>query len=362
MVQKSRQNNMEGLYKDAIALLEGLISISSLSRKEDKTADLIAGFLEEKGVEINRKHNNIWAKNKYFDPDKPTILLNSHHDTVKPNKNYTRDPFTPTQEAGKLFGLGSNDAGGALVSLLSVFLFFYDKKDLKYNLIVAPTAEEEISGDHGVVSILKEIGEIDFAIVGEPTGMQMAIAEKALLVIDATAKGTPTHAAHPNDDNAIYKAMRDIQWVEQYEFPKISKWLGKVKMTTTVIHAGELHNQVPAECSFVIDVRVTDAYSTKEVFETIQDNLQSEIKARSLKRDSSSLPEEHPFVKAGKALGRTCYGSPTSSDQALIPYPSIKMGPGESPRSHTADEFIYLKEIEEGIKIYIEILEKVVKE
>lgn len=349
------ENRLETLYSEALHLLKSLIQTPSFSREEDKTADIIGCFLSEKGVHFSRKGNNIWAKNRFFDPGKPTILLNSHHDTVKPNKNYTHDPFQAFEKDGKLFGLGSNDAGGALVSLTAVFLCFYDRKNLKYNLILSATAEEEISGDQGVVSILENLEPVDFAVVGEPTLMQLAIAEKALLVVDCTARGTPSHAAHPNEDNAIYKAVKDIQWVESYVFPKVSKWLGKVKMTTTVIHAGELHNQVPAICNFTIDVRVTDQYSTEEVYKTIQDNLKSEVKARSLQRDSSSLPEDHPFVVAGKSLGRTCYGSPTSSDQALIPYPSIKIGPGDSTRSHTADEFIYLKEIKEGIALYIKI-------
>lgn len=358
MEPELKQTELQELSTDALGLLKDLIGTPSLSREEEKTGTLIAGFLGHQGVETHRKGNNIWARNKYYDPQKPTILLNSHHDTVKPNKKYSLDPFMPIVKNGKLYGLGSNDAGGALVSLLSTFLFFYEKEDLAYNLIMTATAEEEISGAGGVISILEDLGEIDFAVVGEPTQMQMAIAEKALLVIDAVAKGRPSHAAHPNSDNSIYKAIKDIQWVEQHEFPKVSKWLGKVKMTTTVVRAGELHNQVPAECHFTIDVRVTDAYSTQEVFEVIQSNLKSEVRARSLKRDSSSLPEDHPFVNAGKALGRTCYGSPTSSDQALIPYPSLKMGPGDSTRSHTADEFIYLDEIKEGIKLYINILKK----
>lgn len=358
MAPELQRDKMYDLYKDALGLLKNLIATPSLSREEKETGDLIERFLKTHGVRTHRKGNNIWAYNRDYDPRKPTILLNSHHDTVKPNTGYTNNPFEPLVKEGKLYGLGSNDAGGALVSLIAVFLNFYKEKELRYNLLISATAEEEISGDGGVVSILDDLGPIDFAVVGEPTQMQLAIAEKALLVIDATAKGTPSHAAHPNTDNSIYKALRDIQWVEEYEFPKVSKWLGKVKMTTTVIHAGELHNQVPSECRFTIDVRVTDAYSTREVLDTIQANLQSEVQARSLKRDSSSLPEDHPFVREGKAVGRTCYGSPTSSDQALIPYPSLKMGPGDSTRSHTADEFIYLHEIKEGIKLYIEILKK----
>ncbi len=359
MEQESFQPNVHELYLEAIELLKALVRTPSLSKEEKETADLLELFFQEKGLPCHRKMNNIWVKNKFYDPDKPTILLNSHHDTVKPNSRYTLDPFTPLIKDGKLYGLGSNDAGGPLVSLIATFLFFYSKKDLRYNLILSATAEEEISGEHGVSAILEEIGSIDFAVVGEPTQMQLAIAEKALLVIDAVVHGTPSHAAHPNPDNAIYKAMEDLRWIAQYRFPKVSKWLGQVKMTTTVIHAGELHNQVPAQCRFTIDVRVTDCYSTQEVFETIKSHLKATVKARSLKRDSSSLPEDHPFVEAGVALGRKCYGSPTSSDQALIPFPSLKIGPGDSTRSHTADEFIYVEEIQQGITCYIEIFKRI---
>ncbi len=350
---------MDTLYQKALSLLKQLIQTPSFSKDEDKTAQIITDFLSENGVKWEREQNNIWAKNKHFDLAKPTILFNSHHDTVKPNHSYTNDPFQAFEKDGKLYGLGSNDAGGALVSLIMTFLYFYERTDLKYNIILTATAEEEISGVNGVSSILKHLGNIDFAIVGEPTQMQMAIAEKALLVMDCTVTGTPSHAAHPNDDNAIYKAIKDIQWVENYKFPKVSPWLGEVKLTTTVINAGELHNQVPADCHFVIDARVTEQYSTQEVFDTVQANLQAEVVARNLRRNSSSIPEAHPFVQAGKKLGRTCYGSPTSSDQALIPFTSLKMGPGLSTRSHSADEFIYSEEIKEGIQLYIAILEEI---
>lgn len=360
MEQESQTKRFDQLYKDALGLLKQLISTRSYSGEEEDTAQLISDFLTEKGVVFKRENNNIWAKNLYFDADKPTILLNSHHDTVKPNKKYTNDPFDAFEKEGKLFGLGSNDAGGALVSLIATFLYFYNQEDLKYNLIVAPSAEEETTGKNGIASILKHFGPIEFALVGEPTEMEMAVAEKALLVLDCVAKGKPSHAAHPNEDNAIYKAMKDIQWVENYTFPKKSKWLGNVKMTTTIIQAGELHNMVPAECHFTIDIRVTDQYSTKDVYKTVQENLDAEVKPRSLVRDSSSIDQEHPIIKAGIDLGRNCYGSPTSSDQAVIPYPSFKMGPGRSQRSHSANEFIYLHEIREGIELYINLLEKII--
>lgn len=350
------------LYKDSLSLLKQLIQTPSFSCSEDETANIIGDFLEKKGVKYQRRKNNLWAKNRYFTPNKPTILLNSHHDTVKPNKSYSNDPFQAFEKDGKLFGLGSNDAGGALVSLIAAFLYFYEKKDLAYNIVLAPTAEEEISGKNGIRSILQELGNLDFAIVGEPTEMHMAVAEKALLVVDCTAKGIPSHAAHLNKENAIYTAVDDIKWVKNYEFPKESPWLGKVKMTTTIIKAGELHNQVPSECQFTIDIRVTEQYATREVYHFLQTKLKSTVKPRSLHRDSSAIAESHPVVQAGLSVGRECYGSPTSSDQALIPFPSLKMGPGLSQRSHSADEFIYLQEIEDGIKLYIEILERIIHE
>jgi len=359
MEQKYQNNKSENLYVDAISLLKKLIETPSISREESKTAEIIGEFLQNKNVIFQREQNNVWAKNFYFDNKKPTILLNSHHDTVKPNSGYTRNPFEAKEEDGKLYGLGSNDAGGALVSLLSVFLYFYNKKNLNYNLIIAATAEEEISGHNGVESILRHFENVDFAIVGEPTQMQLAIAEKGLLVLDCTAKGTASHAAHQNNDNSILNALKDINWITNYKFPKISQWLGEVKMTPTIINAGSMHNVVPAECKFTIDVRITDRYSNIEVYEIIKENLQSEVTPRSLRLNSSYISEEHPIVKAGKELGRECYGSPTSSDQAVIPFPSLKLGPGLSLRSHSADEYIFLNEIREGIEIYIKILEKI---
>lgn len=360
MEQGLLHNEVENLYQEVLALLKRLIETQSFSKEEDQTAQMIGDFLEAKGVKYNREQNNIWAKNLYFDDTKPTILFNSHHDTVKPNLSYTNDPFKAIEKDGKLYGLGSNDAGGPLVSLIATFLYFYAQKDLKYNIILSATAEEEISGVNGVESILKHLGNLEFAIVGEPTEMQLAVAEKGLLVLDCVAKGTPSHAAHPNNDNAIYNAIEDIEWIRNYEFPMESPWLGKVKMTTTVINAGSLHNMVPDECRFTIDVRVTDQYTNQEVYETIKANLKSEVKPRSLRLNSSSISEEHPIVRAGLELGRTCYGSPTSSDQAVIPFASLKLGPGLSTRSHSADEYIFLHEIKEGIELYIKILEKII--
>ena len=349
---------IETLTKEALNLLKVLIETPSFSSEEDQTALLIGQWFTSHQITFKRTNNNVWAKNKLFDSSKKTILLNSHHDTVKPNKGYTKDPFTAEVSEGKLFGLGSNDAGGCLVSLLAAFTYFYDKQ-LKYNLVIVASAEEESSGPNGLNSMLSEIPPIDFAIVGEPTQLKLAIAEKGLLVLECKAKGTSGHAAHGNGDNAIYNAMKDIAWFQQFEFPKISETLGKVKMTVTQIQAGNQHNVIPAHCDFVVDVRVTDAYTNKEVLDIVKSNVKSEVKARSLRLNSSSIPKNHPIVKAGIQLGKTTYGSPTLSDQAVLSCPSLKLGPGDSLRSHTANEFIYVNEIEEGVDFYIKILSEI---
>ncbi len=342
---------------DVINLLQQLISIPSLSKEEDKTADAIESFLKEKDVDAKRHLNNVWAKNRFFDETKPIILLNSHHDTVKPNNGYTKDPFKAIIEDGKLYGLGSNDAGGALVSLLEAFLFYYDKP-LTYNLIYTATAEEEISGRNGIEAIIPLLGKIDFAIVGEPTQMQLAIAEKGLMVLDCLAHGKSGHAAREEGENAIYKALPDIEWFRTYSFPKISELLGPVKMNVTVVHSGSQHNIVPDVCEFTVDVRVNECYTNNEVLDIISKNVKCDVKARSTRLQPSFITEEHPIVKAGKELGLKVYGSPTTSDRALMPFTSLKVGPGDSARSHTADEFIYIKEIEDGIDLYIRMLNK----
>lgn len=344
----------------AISLLKQLIETPSLSREEEGTAEIINEFLTEKGVLTQTKNNNVWARNQHFDESKPTILLNSHHDTVKPNAGYTLDPFKAIEKDERLYGLGSNDAGGCLVALISTFLHFYDQEALSYNLILAATAEEEISGRNGVESLMEELPEIDLAIVGEPTQMDMAIAEKGLMVLDCMTRGVAGHAARDEGENAIYKAMQDIEWFRAYQFPKISKTLGPVKMSVTQIQAGQQHNVVPDTCWFVVDVRTTDAYSNEETLTIIKENVSCEVNPRSTRLNPSGIDEAHPFVKAGLALGRNAYGSPTLSDQALMPFPSIKIGPGDSARSHTADEFIELKEIEEGIELYVKLLTKVI--
>lgn len=345
---------------EVIELLKKLISTPSFSGEEDKTAALIKSFLEEKKIVAFQSNNNIWATNKYFSEEKPSLLLNSHHDTVRPNQGYTNDPFNAFEKEGKLFGLGSNDAGASIVSLLALFIHFYASKNLKYNLIYAATAEEESSGTKGLNSLLKELPAIDFAVVGEPTGMELAIAEKGLLVIDAYAPGIAGHAAHNNTENAIYNAIKDIDWIRNYEFPELSEVLGKVKMTVTQIDAGQEHNVVPGQCHFVIDVRVTEKYTNREVFDWIDKHTLSKLKARSFRLNSSSISKEHAIVKAAVELGRKTYGSPTLSDQSVLSCPSLKLGPGESTRSHKADEYIELREIDEAIDLYIKIIEKII--
>lgn len=350
----------DNFFQQAVELLQKLISIPSFSKEEDKTADVIAAFLQQHGIEPHRKLSNLWTRNKYFDGSKPTILLNSHHDTVKPNSGYIRDPFDAKIEDGKLYGLGSNDAGGCLVSLIAVFLYFYDKQDLKYNFCLATTAEEEISGVNGLELIIPELGQLDFGIVGEPTLMQLAIAERGLMVLDCTAYGKAGHAAREEGENAIYKALPDIEWFRTYKFPKESEVFGPVKMSVTIINAGSQHNVVPASCVFTVDVRVTDAYRNEEVLEIIRQHVSCDVKPRSIRLKPSSIDKNHPIVQAGIALGRTTYGSPTTSDQSLLDIQSIKVGPGDSARSHTADEFVYVDEIREGIELYIKMLEKIV--
>lgn len=348
------------LSEQAIGLLQQLIRIPSFSREEDKTADAIQEFMLERGIHMHRKLNNLWAWNKFFDPAKPTILLNSHHDTVKPNSGYTRDPYDAKIEDGKLFGLGSNDAGGCLVSLIAVFLYFYDKQGLKYNFCLATTAEEEISGVNGLELIIPDLGNLDFGIVGEPTKMQLAIAEKGLMVLDCTAHGKAGHAAREEGENAIYKALTDIEWFRSFRFPKESEVFGPVKMSVTIINAGSQHNVVPASCTFTVDVRVTDAYRNEEVLDIIRQHVTCDVKPRSIRLKPSKIDKDHPIVQAGIALGRTTYGSPTTSDQSLLDIQSIKVGPGDSARSHTADEFVYVDEIHEGVELYVKMLEQIV--
>lgn len=340
----------------AIGLLKELISIQSFSGEEHHTAEAIAAWFKAFDIPYERENNNVFAQNQHWDDSKPTLLLNSHHDTVRPNKAYTRDPFNPQIEDGKLYGLGSNDAGGALVSLMATFTFFYDSTDLTHNLLMVASAEEENAGPKSLRALLPLLPKIDVAIVGEPTLMNLAIAEKGLVVFDAVVKGTPSHAAHPNDDNSIYKTIEVLDWFKNYKFEKTSDALGAVKLTVTQINAGSQHNVVPAHTDLVIDVRVNDCYSNKEVADLLKAAAPCELQERSLRLNSSSIDKNHPLVQSGIALGRDTYGSPTLSDQAALSCQSMKLGPGDSPRSHSADEYIYIHEIEEGIDLYIKIL------
>jgi acetylornithine deacetylase/succinyl-diaminopimelate desuccinylase-like protein len=348
------------LVSDAIDLLRTLIATPSFSKEEAGTAELLTNFLERRGVKTERGGNNVWALNRFFDATKPTVLLNSHHDTVKPNPGYTRDPFTPDIVDGKLYGLGSNDAGGPLVSLIATFLHYYDRADLKYNVIVAASAEEEISGREGIERIWDALPGIDFAIVGEPTLCEMATAEKGLMVLDCMVKGVSGHAAREEGTNAIYLALPDIEWFRTYSFPRVSPTLGEMKMSVTIIQAGAQHNVVPAECKFTVDVRVTDAYTLEETLKIITKHVRCEVVPRSLRMRSSGIAADHAIVRAAKKHGLKLYGSPTTSDQALIPVPSVKIGPGDSARSHSANEFIFVEEIAQGIATYIKLLDEVV--
>ena len=352
---------IEKLTENAISLLKKLIETQSFSSEEAQTAALLEAWFTEYKIPFQKTKNNVWATNKHFNDSKPNLLLNSHHDTVKPNSAYTNDPFKAIEKDGKLYGLGSNDAGGCLVSLLATFTYFYAQENLKYNLIIVASAEEESSGPNGLNSMLPIIPHIDVAIVGEPTLMNLAVAEKGLVVFDAVVEGTPSHAAHPNSNNAIYNTIEVLQWFKDFKFEKSSNALGDVKMTVTQINAGSQHNVVPAHVDLVIDVRVNDAYSNQEIATILQEQSPcTKITPRSLRLNSSAISTDHDLVKAGIAMGRKTYGSPTLSDQACLTCQSLKLGPGDSTRSHSADEFIYLAEIEEGIKIYIELLNRVI--
>ncbi|MBC7746156.1 MAG: M20 family metallo-hydrolase [Flavobacterium sp.] len=350
----------EKLVNESLELLQKLIRTPSFSKEENHTALAIELYLQQKGIKTNRKLNNIWAYNKFYDPGKPTILLNSHHDTVKPNPGYIRNPFAADIEEGKLYGLGSNDAGGCLVSLIGTFFHFYNQGNLKYNICLAATAEEEISGHNGLELIIPELGLLEFAIVGEPTEMHLAVAERGLMVLDCIATGKAGHAAREEGENAIYKVLKDIEWFRSYVFSKKSDVFGDIKMSVTVIEAGSQHNVVPAVCKFTVDVRVTDSYRNEEVLNIIRDHVSCQVTPRSVRLKPSSIDINHPVVQAGISLGRKTYGSPTTSDQALLDIPSLKMGPGNSARSHMADEYIYLDEIKQGVGLYIQMLEKII--
>ncbi|MEO6538594.1 MAG: M20/M25/M40 family metallo-hydrolase [Ferruginibacter sp.] len=362
-MNKSRINI---LYEEAIGLLKELIKISSLSGHETYTADCIQDYFKKKNIATHRILNNVWCINNSYDAAKPTILLNSHHDTIAANAAYTINPFDPEIIEGKLYGLGSTDAGASLVSLAATFVFFYNENNLPFNIIFAATAEEEISGADGIEKLF---GNEDFnkcfshtnsfAIVGEPTDLQLAVAEKGLLVLDCKVYGKAGHAARDEGDNAVYKAMKAIEWFKNYRFAKVSPLLGEIKMTVTSIHSlNEAHNIIPAECTFVVDIRLTELYSHQEIIKIIRENISAEIIPRSTRLRSSFIDILHPVVQAGMALGKKTFGSPTMSDKALIPLPSLKCGPGSSAQSHSADEYVLVKDIEEGIQFYVELIQR----
>lgn len=366
---------------DAVSLLESLISTPSVSREEEAAADLIENALAEYGFKPRREGNNVWVIDPEYNTRRPTILLNAHIDTVKPVATWTRNPFCATFEGDRLYGLGSNDCGGGLVALLQVFRHYcskldavrithskqvdpdadcIDRKRLDFNLVFLASCEEEVSGSNGIVRALPHLPKIDVAIVGEPTSMQPAIAEKGLMVVDCEAKGKSGHAARDEGVNAIYKAIDDINWICNYQFGKVSELLGPTKMTVTIVNAGTQHNVIPDKCSFVIDVRTNEYFKNEEIFEILKQNLKSEIKARSFRLNSSSIDTDHPIIKRCIDMGMIPFGSPTLSDQALMPFLSVKLGPGESSRSHSADEFIYISEIDYAIRTYIELLDDLV--
>ncbi len=343
--------------KDSIELLRSMIRTPSLSREEGQVATLIELQLTSWGYEPYRQGNNVWIFSSRWNEDHPTILLDSHVDTVHPAKAWSRDPFGAEESDGKLFGLGSNDAGASVVSLLCAFRHL-EQNPQPYNLIFCASAEEEVSGLNGVASVLEQFGKINLGVVGEPTGMQMAVAEKGLLVLDCEARGKLGHAARNEGVNAIYKAMDDIRILQELSFPQKSEILGPVKISVTMIEAGTQHNVVPDSCRFVADVRTNEFYSNQEVYRIISENIVSEVKPRSFRLNSSGIPLDHPFVQRGVSLGLSWYGSPTTSDQAVMPFTTVKVGPGESARSHTADEYILLEEIRKGVETYIRLLDQ----
>lgn len=345
-------------YYIAIETITRLIAIFSPSRGEDRAADAIEEILQSYDIPVQRKGNNVWALH-VTDPYAPYLLLNSHSDTVKPVSGWTKDPFIPTREEDRIYGLGSNDAGASLATLLAVFLLLKEKKQA-FNTIFLASAEEEISGKNGVESILPELPPVAFAIVGEPTGMQPAIAEKGLMVLDCTVKGVSGHAARNEGENAIYKALQVIEMIRKLRFEKISPLLGEVKMTVTQIQAGTQHNVIPDVCSFVADIRTNELYTNREILDILSREIPCDIRPRSLRLNSSRTDPSHPFVRRARLLGREPFGSPTLSDQALMPFPSVKIGPGDSARSHTADEYIGTGEIREAIEIYLNLLDGLV--
>ena len=346
----------EEYVSDAVDLLKKLIATPSVSRNEKEAADIMEQTIRSYGFEPHREANNVWIIDPHYDESRPTLLLNAHIDTVKPVASWTRNPFSPDVEEGVLYGLGSNDCGGGLCSLLQIFRMLTVKPQ-QYNLIYLASAEEEVSGKDGISRALPLLPHIDLAIVGEPTGMNPAVAEKGLMVLDVIAHGKSGHAARNEGVNAIYEALDDMRWIRDYKFEKVSEFLGPTKMTLTVVNAGTQHNVIPDKCTMLVDIRTNEFYDNEEVFEFIRQHLKSEVKAHSFRLKSSRIDPEHPLIKKCVAMGMKTFGSPTLSDQALMHFPSFKLGPGESSRSHSADEFIKISEISDAVAKYRELLD-----
>lgn len=351
-----KSDKLEALTQEAVALLCRLIETPRMSREETAAANLLESWMAEQGLEPQRDGNNLWSVAPGYVPERQTLLLCAHIDTVKPVSGWNRPPHQATSEGEQLFGLGANDDGASLVSLLQVFRELRSTAQT-YNLVFLASAEEEVSGHDGIERALKQLPPIDVALIGEPTGMQPAIAERGLMVLDVTAHGRAGHAARNEGDNAIYHALDDIQWLRTYEFPEVSPLLGRTKMTVTMVDAGTQHNVVPDRCHFVVDVRPNELCSNEEIYNRIRAHVKSEVVARSFRLSSSRIDTSHPLVRRAVALGRTPFGSPTLSDQAQLRCPSLKMGPGDSSRSHTADEYILIPEIREAINLYLQMLD-----
>lgn len=355
------QHAIQHATGEAVELLRGLIARPSPSRSEEATADLLFDFLAARGAAPERLHNNVWARAEGFDPTRPTLLLNSHHDTVRPAAGYTRDPHAPDIEGDLLYGLGSNDAGASVVCLTETFLA-WRQRQLPFNLVLALSAEEECMGEHGMRALVPALGTVDMALVGEPTGMQAAAGERGLVVLDGTARGKSGHAARGEGINALYIALKDIERLRSFRFERESALLGPIGIAVTQIEAGTQHNVVPDTCRFVVDVRTTDAYTNEETVALLRAAVRSELTPRSTRIRAVALDAEHPLLRAARAAGRTSFVSPTTSDRTLMPFPALKMGPGDSARSHTADEYILPEEIADGIAVYRRFIENLALE
>ncbi|XMD35028.1 MAG: M20 family metallo-hydrolase [Candidatus Karelsulcia muelleri] len=348
--------NLHKLKKECIQLLKKLINTPSISKEEQKTAEIIEFFFIKYNFFPKRKYNNIWIENNNYENDKYTILLNSHHDTIQPSYGWKTDPFLAKEDGNKIIGLGSNDAGGSVVSLIATFIYINSLPKFKYKLILLISAEEEIRATRGVESILCYLGKINLGIIGEPTKMQLAIAEKGLIVLDCLSIGQTGHAARDEGINALYIAINDIRWLKNYIFEKKSDILGNIKLTVTKIQCGIQRNVIPDTCYFTVDIRTNEIYSQEEILYIIKKNIYSKILSSSYRLKSSSIDPNHKIVNLAKRLNIKIFGSPTLSDQSVMNFPTVKIGVGDSSRSHTPNEYILLSEIESGIDFYLKLL------